>query len=180
MKILALIAAALLIAPEVVACSCTETPSVAESLLNSKAVFVGEVEKIVLKRRWTKYPEGRETLSGGVVLKDEGLMYEPGVTIVFAVDRSWKGVKGPRIEIATSIDPAACGFDFKLGNRYLVFADQSRRGLSAGLCSRIAHLSDASRDLEVLAAPEHDFFKKKMARIRKQLRTRPVVEDAAP
>ena len=71
-------------------------------------------------------------------------------------------------------------FRSKLGNRYLVFADQSRRGLSAGLCSRIAHLSDASRDLEVLAAPEHDFFKKKIARIRKQLRTRPVVEDAAP
>jgi len=162
-KSLALAMISVLFTPAILACSCVETPPVGAALLQAKAVFVGEVEQISLKRRWSK--------------KGEELTYEPRLTVAFAVDRSWKGVPTPRIEISTSKDSASCGFDFKLGERYLVFADDSRRGLAAGLCSRIAHLSEASADLAELGEPKREFLRGRLARIRARLRTRPVVEE---
>ncbi|GGO62686.1 hypothetical protein [Nonomuraea cavernae] len=55
----------------------------------------------------------------------------PPVVYTFRADHIYKGKSSAEFEVATNADSAACGYDFVIGSRYLVFATISESGLLA-------------------------------------------------
>jgi hypothetical protein len=56
--------------------------------------------------------------------------------VTLDVSRTWKGMEAGRLHVVTDTDEASCGFKFKEGVRYLVFARHARSGeLEVSLCS---------------------------------------------
>ena len=113
------------------ACSCLPPAPAVEELKRSRAVFIGRV--IEIKRR-----------------KETDDLFR-SVEVVFEVTKVWKGIAARNITVYTSPDSAACGFNFKKGESYLVYAsgtDDDR--LHASICSRTARLKNARKDLQLI------------------------------
>jgi hypothetical protein len=73
-------------------------------------------------------------------------------TATVRVAEVWKGPKQRTIEITTPSVETMCGYPFKEGQEYLVYAYTGKQGLEVDLCSETIPLSKASTDLEVLGA----------------------------
>ncbi|MFD0959607.1 hypothetical protein [Paenibacillus chungangensis] len=108
------------------ACSCAMPESVEKAKNNSHAVFEGTVT------------ERKER--GGLFTKSSA---DP-VEYTFRVHRVWKGKVASTIEVVSSADEASCGFEFKDGLKYVVFAYTTGDQLEVSLCSRTAEASTAS------------------------------------
>jgi hypothetical protein len=107
-------------------CVCTETEGLGDELTSSDAVFVGRVVGIAIEK---------------VPLEDTTA---ERMTATFEVERRWKGPKRSRLAVWTCGDQVSlcsCGVEFKLGERYLVFAEG--RPLSTGSCNRTRVLAEA-------------------------------------
>jgi hypothetical protein len=118
---LGLVAVGLLLAvpSSLPACVCTETGGIGDELRASTAVFLGRIIALNIDT---------------VVV--EGTSVER-MRATFRVDRQWKGRRRPTTDIWTCGDQVAactCGVDFRLGERYVVFA--SGKPLSTGSCDR--------------------------------------------
>lgn len=113
-------------------CSCRpSTPG--ELFKDATTVFVGT-------------PISRSTTSGGEY------------AFTFRVHKTWKGVMQPRVVVVTSNNAGTCGFPFKLGEQYLVYAyEPGQAPLRTGLCSGTASLSSAEPLLELLGPPTVTF-----------------------
>lgn len=62
----------------------------------------------------------------------------------FSVEQVIKGPVGSaRQTLRTFLGGAACGYEFKVGTRYIVYATNSASGLTTGLCSGTDVLSQA-------------------------------------
>lgn len=72
----------------------------------------------------------------------------------FAVDEMLIGSEAEELDVWTSSSTASCGYEFKEGARYLVYATRDAGGvlLNVSLCSRTRPLEDAADDLELLRA----------------------------
>ena len=115
------------------ACTCAPVGAAAEELERAAAVFSGKVVEI--KRH-----------------KQSGDLFAE-VEVVFRVERAWKGADGRTVSVFTSSHSAACGYGFRTGRTYLVYAHGGADGrLSAGICSRTKRLKDAREDLNALGA----------------------------
>ena len=115
------------------ACSCVPSKGPAEGLEQSHAVFSGKVVKI------------RRNRGSGDIFTS--------VEVVLRVERVWKGVEAATVSVFTASDSAACGYGFKQGRTYLVYAHRTAEGsLSTGICSRTRRLRDAGADLKELGA----------------------------
>ncbi|MCQ6276376.1 hypothetical protein JMM81_15785 [Bacillus sp. V3B] len=116
------------------ACSCAELPSVEEEFDRSKAVFSGKVVDIREKRSLKGYTSK---------------------SVLFEVVNTWKGVEQSQIIITTGQGGGDCGFDFKEGQEYLVYANESTmygvKSLVTVICDRTNELSSSQKDLEVLS-----------------------------
>ena len=119
------------------ACSCnlppigkTEKQLVELERKKSKAVFVGEVLEIIVPN----------TPSG-----------EPAwvAEVRFKVQESWKGSVAEEVSVFTANVCCICGYEFKVGERYLVYAHGSDK-LSTDICTRTRRVADAEIDLKVL------------------------------
>jgi len=108
-------------------CSCFPPPPPREAMQASAAVFDGTVARI------ERDP-------------DAGPFAELRVT--FVVHTQWKGVTASPVRLVTQGDSAMCGYAFRLGQRYLVYADGSAGDLSVGLCSR-TRVYDAAEAAEL-------------------------------
>lgn len=53
----------------------------------------------------------------------------------FRVRRTYKGHPGRFVTVVTASNGAACGYDFKEGDRYTVFAYEEKDGFHTDLCS---------------------------------------------
>lgn len=53
----------------------------------------------------------------------------------FRVGRTYKGHPGRWVTVSTTANEASCGYNFEVGKRYTVFADESRGEYSTNLCS---------------------------------------------
>ncbi len=93
------------------ACSCLPVGTAEESLETSSAVFSGQVMSIH---------------------EDESMAAKK---VTFSVDTVWKGILGETIEVTTGMDSAGCGFEFTIGENYMVYAS-GEEALSTTLCSR--------------------------------------------
>lgn len=115
------------------ACSCAELPSIEEELERSQAVFSGKVVKV------------RENRSlKGYITK----------SVLFEVSKIWKGVEQSQIIITTGQGGGDCGFDFKEGQEYLIYANESTmygaKSLVSVICDRTNELDSSQEDLAIL------------------------------
>lgn len=70
----------------------------------------------------------------------------------FDVERGFVNATAGRLEVVTGIHGPSCGYAFKAGRRYLVYAWNRPVGrLYTGLCSRTQPIEDAEEDLRYLA-----------------------------
>ncbi len=110
------------------ACSCSEKPSLEDSLKNSSLIFVGRVL------------DQRETA------------FKPNHTEVrFTVFKKFKGFEeipksAEYVVVYTPREESLCGYSFSNGFEYLVFATGSPAFLKVNLCSRTDVLENAQLD----------------------------------
>ena len=123
----------------VAACSCTNTGTSKQSFDASDAVFLGTVENVA----WIYNPPSPTEMSG--------VEY---YIATLRVKQAWKGVKQPIIKMYT-IEGAACGYDFKAGQEYLVYANQTPKEgrwplpvgvLTTSVCGRTSPASKFNLD----------------------------------
>jgi hypothetical protein len=126
------------------ACSCAVLPGtpqerVGEALSESTAVFSGKVVEI-----------DRPSLPLTSSIAPE--------TVTFRVSESWKGPERDTLEVKTPVSGASCGYSFRSGEGYLVYASEASmveaEGLEVLLCGETKPLSEAGADLEVLGDGE--------------------------
>ena len=131
-SILLLSLAALFFTPSATeACSCVGGIPLCESAWTSDAVFSGEVLSVQRMSNETKEPFS-------------------SVRVRFKVLESWRGDVSGVVEVKTGLGGGDCGYSFREGMTYLVYADSRRGGLSTGICSRTRPLSQAGEDLAYL------------------------------
>ena len=122
----------------VVLCDCAAQHStVSEALKRHDAVFSGKVLQV--KRPEVITREGRSEFSSR------------GIEVTFRVLRTWKSVDTEEVTIVTPL--SSCGYDFAVGEEYLVWANLDRSSparLAVGLCSRTGKLAMATKDLRKL------------------------------
>ncbi|MCI0665465.1 MAG: hypothetical protein L0220_30770 [Acidobacteria bacterium] len=72
----------------------------------------------------------------------------------FTIVEAFRGVEGSTVEILTGMGGGDCGYDFKKGERYFVYAyrNSNNNKLYAGICGRTMPLSQATSDVEYARA----------------------------
>jgi preprotein translocase subunit SecG len=118
------------------ACSCMQPEPPLSSLDQSTAVFSGKVTEI--KNAFTF-----ESLIG------IGSSRDPK-EVTIEVSKVWKGSDYKTIIIETAMSSASCGYPFKVGEEYVVYAYGEEGKLTASLCSRTRLLRDADVDFAEL------------------------------
>ena len=136
--ILAVLGVVFLLPPQCAyACSCagfegSQREIVERALSSSEAVFSGEV---------MDFEKGTDSS-----------MYGPIETVSFRVSEVWNGPERGTLEVSTPSQDTACGYPFKEGQEYLVYADEGKQGLQVNACGPTQRLTEAQADLEVLGA----------------------------
>jgi len=119
------------------ACSCVVPAAPLEAMEQNAAVFSGKVISIQ---------------------KQTGILQSSAdpVKVTFAVAASWKGVEDDTVTLTTALGSESCGFEFKEGEDYLVYARaaQDTGELTTSLCSRTTVLASAGEDLSALGPGE--------------------------
>jgi hypothetical protein len=115
------------------ACTCVPAKSAAREFERATAVFSGKVVEV------RRHKQAEDIFAG--------------VEAVFRVEKVWKGVERRTVSVFTSSQSSACGYGFKEGRTYLVYAHGGAEGrLSTSICSRTRRLKDAGEDLKELGA----------------------------
>jgi hypothetical protein len=143
------------------ACSCIAGVTVAEEFARDDAVFTGKVIRIVdhyapvfasLDYIMSKlgYPN---YFFYHFVHNDERRL---GFSVFFKVINSWKGVEKTLAEVNTGRGGGDCGYQFIVGEEYLVYANPAY-GIPdnywvTGICTRTTALSNAKEDLNYLTS----------------------------
>jgi hypothetical protein len=119
------------------ACSCAGSGQPCQAFGAAAATFVGTVTDV--KTNQPKEGEKGEVVWGRRVFR-------------FTVLQPFSGVAGSEVEVSTGLGGGDCGYGFKRGETYLVYAYGGRegQGLATGICTRTRHVSDAAEDLEFL------------------------------
>jgi hypothetical protein len=129
MKVTVSLVAVLIATSYAVACSCMMPPPPPKALEQAAAVFSGKVTKIDANQGHRK-------------------------TITLSVDRTWKGIDTETVTLTTGSGGGDCGYGFKDGEAYLVYAyrggDEENGPLGTSICSRTRPIADAKEDLEAL------------------------------
>jgi hypothetical protein len=143
----------LLAPPSVLACDCKKTPDASAALKEAHAVFSGRFIAAEYRpdifngfRRTMKVREGTKTEYEVLVLK-------------FEIERMWKGSPDKELILITETTRDAtggewhsdCEYEFREGERYLVYAYHLEGGLETNTCTRTKPLAQAEEDLKVLA-----------------------------
>lgn len=111
------------------ACSCLPSGPPCQSFFQVQAVFAGTVKSVAPTPR---VPMALEN-----------------VRVEFEDATPFRGVEGASHTVFTASDSAACGYTFKPGERYVVYAYRSKPGepLRTGICSRTRPIAEAGDDL---------------------------------
>ena len=117
------------------ACSCIDPGPPCQSYGDASAVFSGRVKEITALTKDDKSPKG----------------YGQRL-VAFTVIQSYRGISGTGAETITGRGGGDCGYPFKVGESYLVYAyhNSQNNKLYASICSRTRPLSQASEDLQYL------------------------------
>jgi len=117
-----------------VACSCMMPGPPCQSAWNADAVFSGTVLSI---EQIDNDPRGRSWESR---------------LVRFSVQRGFINGPSGTVDIVTGMGGGDCGYQFKVGGQYLVYASKNPASgrLSASICSRTKPLAEAAEDLRYL------------------------------
>lgn len=126
-----------LASPTANACSCGGGGAPCESFGTASAVFAGTVIGV------------RENPRPKVIDRNE-TDWLPRFVYKFSVQQAYSGVTGTEVEVHTGSGGGDCGFQFKIGQRYLVYAQLYKERLLTGICSRTRAFSQATEDLAFL------------------------------
>lgn len=122
------------------ACSCggggSDKQMVEWALSHQGAVFSGEVVDV------EDGPPIKMPSMGGIRL--------PSSTVTLRVSEVWKGPQQETLEMSTPSAGAICGYPFKEGQDYLVYAYGKGEPFKVDLCSGTKPLSKANADLALL------------------------------
>ncbi len=130
------------------ACSCGPV-SVQRLLSSSEAVFSGEV--VDLKRN-QKDPAPPPPPNPGSIPPAAPSRID---RVSFRVSEVWKGPQRQTLEVITPrADGVSCGYPFKEGQEYLVYAEGKGEPFETALCSGTQPLSKADEDLALLGNGE--------------------------
>ncbi|MGH9753179.1 MAG: hypothetical protein ACREA2_10385 [Blastocatellia bacterium] len=116
------------------ACSCAKAPAPCQAYAQAEAVFIGtpkEVSRI----------ESKDKIGYGYRV------------FRFSVDQAFRGVNGSQVSVMTGRNDGDCGYGFKIGKQYLVYAyriHQKQETLSTSICTRTKPVRNADEDLEVI------------------------------
>ncbi|QKS46103.1 hypothetical protein HUB94_17935 [Paenibacillus cellulosilyticus] len=113
-------------AERVYACSCAAYPDLSSELDAKSAVFAGEVTSM-------------DTVSRGDVVSSADPVF-----VTFEVAKVWKGSIKKETVVRTVRDSASCGYEFSLGQSYLVFANEEDGVIRTGMCTGTQPLNDSS------------------------------------
>ena len=144
------------IAEQVSACSCVRTTP-CRSFNYASAVFVGKAVGAKEQRTIEDYSEVYQNSNTNAASSEpKKITYDVG-EIYFEVEEAFYGVKkGERITIHSGTGGGDCGYWFKRGETYLIyassFADEETRatGFATSICSGTKPLDSAGQDLEYL------------------------------
>ncbi|HEY0174657.1 MAG TPA: carboxypeptidase regulatory-like domain-containing protein [Pyrinomonadaceae bacterium] len=122
------------------ACTCMTPGPPCQAFGEASAVFVGTATDV-------RRPRAAKSV--------EAARAEPSwwpVVVKFSVLQPFSGVEGAEVEVSTGQGGGDCGYQFRRGESYLVYAYGGRDGkpLTASICSRTQPLSQAAEDLEFL------------------------------
>jgi hypothetical protein len=119
------------------ACSCLMNSPPCEAYGRASAVFVGRVVDAAQRN---------ESVRDGIKI-----VYDVG-TIRFSVQEAFRGVDSKEVEIHSGTGGGDCGYWFRRGEVYLIYAYQSfeDKKLYTNICTRTRPVSEASEDLEFL------------------------------
>jgi len=135
-------------------CSCARAPDVREAADAAQAVFVGEVTRFERLEPWWSYAR-RYALTWFYEVTDRDFPEwfwteledywngpEYGYRALLEVEHGWKNVTTGQAQVYTGMWEGDCGFPFKVGQRYLVYADPDHlgRGLYTSTCTRTVEL----------------------------------------
>jgi len=117
------------------ACTCAGSGTPCESFGSADAVFVGTA---VSAHENERKKEDQEDFN-----------WTPRA-FKFAVEQAYLGVAGTEVEVSTGYGGGDCGYQFKLGERYLVYAYKYKDKLTTGVCTRTKPFNRANEDLAFL------------------------------
>ena len=133
---------ALMLAPvaDASACSCPPSGPPCQNAFQVDAIFVGTVRSI------TPLPDDQPPPPPGSSRIPREVRVEFGEVMTF------RGMTGTTAALRTPGSGPACGYEFKEGGRYLVYASRARdgAGLVTSICSRTRLLSQAADDIAFL------------------------------
>jgi hypothetical protein len=73
------------------------------------------------------------------------------VEVIVEVDTAWKGIESSAVSVFTSSHSSACGYAFKKGTSYLIYANSDdKKRLITTICARTKGLKDAEEDVKEL------------------------------
>jgi hypothetical protein len=129
----ALVLAAFMYCSDAAACSCVGSGPPCQAFFQTDAVvFLGTVRGITDPGRTAANILDRRVVS-------------------FSIESALRNIQGSSVNVRTGLGGGDCGFDFKPGLQYLVYAYRHTDGhLSAGICSRTRLASEAAEDLAYL------------------------------
>jgi hypothetical protein len=120
----------LLSSPRVMACFCSGGGAPCQEFWRADAVFAGTV------------------VGGGAVTLEEGGHKFERRLVRLTVDQPVRGMQSAEVEVVTGWGETDCGYGFKLGQRYLVYAfrEGKEKRLFTSTCSRTRLLTEAADD----------------------------------
>jgi hypothetical protein len=168
------LAAALGLAGDALACSCGESGPPREALAQATAVFSGEVIAIEIPPMYWQgdaKPPSADLLTQ--FLGDETLRAQ---RVTVSVSKVWKGERITQRQVLyTPYDCCICGFGFTVGEQYLIYTyeDKDDKRLFTSFCSRTAKLDPKLADLNELPPPIRDFESARIEAFEKKTQPRP-------
>lgn len=113
--------AALILPAAVEACSCLRSGPACQAYWSFDTVFDGTVTSVESVEASTQI-EGRS-----IPIREHA--------VTFSVAKGWKNLDQTTVVVRTSAFDASCGYDFKVGGRYLVFGNGTGNDIRVSLCS---------------------------------------------
>jgi len=119
-------------ARDAIACTCVVGGPPCQEFFQADAVFVGTVRSIEVRK---------------VPIDGLRVSVYDGQLVHFTIERAERGVQGIETDVWTGMGVGDCGYPFKPGQRYVVYAGRKDGGLGTGICSRTRPIGEASDDL---------------------------------
>lgn len=70
--------------------------------------------------------------------------------VTLSIEESYKGVSSKEVVVTTASSEAACGFPFRKGEQYVVYASEQEQKLYTSICQRTLPLKVVGKDLNYL------------------------------